>query len=628
MIKFVGTPELYENDLYEISDIDSCKLWLDNLDEVGLDVETDGLFDHNNRMIMLQLYDPISDICFVIDVRTTDLSKLKRLEEITCLGQNLKFDYKFMKFHGIELNHIYDTFLAECCLTNGLMNRKLDLATLAMKYANIKLDKSIRMQFVGLNGQPFTTKQIVYGEGDTSCLFKIREEQLEEIRRLKIENWVNNEFKACLALADIEYNGMGFDEAKWVELSKKATYLVERLEAELDEMVRQTPSLEKYILKKVQGNLFTGIKEGYEHGRDVNIKWSSPTQMVHVFKDLGLNLPNTLERHLTKYQNQYPIVKKFIDYKKNQKLVTTYGEKFLKYVNKYTGRIHTSFWQILDTTRVSSGDKTSPNMQNLPAKVEYRNCFIPKPGFKIVTCDFSGQELRLCAEGSRDPLWLNAFIKGEDLHSNVASLIFNVPLEEVRNKPDFLRGKSYRDVSKTISFGLIYGMSKYKLSDTLSISVEEADKIIQDYFKATKKLNSYLKYSREFGIKNGYSTSFAPYRVIRYFPNWKPKLSKYEDKKIIGEIERASMNTPIQASGAQMTKLALWKIREYIKMNSLEGKVQLVMTVHDQIDCEVEESFVDEWSLIQKNIMETGGAEIIKSIPVLSEVTISDAWTK
>lgn len=628
MIKFVGTPELYDNDLYQISNIDECKDWLENLTEVGLDVESEGFFDHNNRMIMLQLYDPITDICFVIDVRTTDLSKLKRLENITCLGQNLKFDYKFMKFHGIELNYIYDTMLAECCLTNGLLDRKLDLASLALKYANIKLDKSIRLQFVGLNGEPFTTRQIVYGEGDTTCLFKIREKQLEEIKRLNIENWVNNEFRACLALADIEYNGMGFDSAKWLELAKKATKIVSELELELDEMVRQIPSLEKYILMKVQGNLFAGFEEGYEHSRDVSIKWSSPTQMAKVFKDLGLKLENTLERHLTKYQNQYPIIKKFIDYKKNQKLVTTYGEKFLKYINKNTGRVHTSFWQILDTTRVSSGDKTSPNMQNLPAKVEYRNCFIPKPEFKMVSCDFSGQELRLCAEGSKEPLWVDAFNKGEDLHSNVAAMVFNIPLESVRNKPDFLRGKSFRDAAKTINFGLIYGMSKFKLADTLDIKVDDADIIIKDYFKATAKLNSYLKYSREFGIKNGFITSFQPYRIMRYFPNWKPKLNKYEDKKIVGEIERASMNTPIQASGAQQTKLALWKIREYIKLNNLQDKVQVVMTVHDQIDCEVETNFVQEWAEIQKNIMESAGAEIVKTIPVLSEITISDVWTK
>ena len=100
------------------------------------------------------------------------------------------------------------------------------------------------------------------------------------------------------------------------------------------------------------------------------------------------------------------------------------------------------------------------------------------------------------------------------------------------------------------------------------------------------------------------------------------------DFKLIGSIERASMNTPIQSSGAQMTKRALYLIRKYIKDNNLQTKVYLVMTVHDQIDCEVEESFAEEWSLIQQNIMQKSGEEIINNIPVLSDITISDVWTK
>jgi DNA polymerase-1 len=92
-------------------------------------------------------------------------------------------------------------------------------------------------------------------------------------------------------------------------------------------------------------------------------------------------------------------------------------------------------------------------MQNIPAKAEYRNCFTARPGFKMVSCDFSGQELRLCAEGSQEPLWLDAFNNGKDLHSEVAAMVFKVPLEQVRDKPDFLRGKSYRDAAKTVNFG-------------------------------------------------------------------------------------------------------------------------------------------------------------------------------
>lgn len=628
IIYFIGNSELYESKLYTHSTILECAKWLDGLDEVNLDTETEGFFDHHKKMIMLQLN--WENITYVIDTRYHDISPLRlKLESILVVGQNLKFDYKFLKFHGVELNRIYDTLLAECCLTNGFLKRELGLGALTKKYCGKELDKSVRNQFIGLDSSPFTESQIVYGVGDVTCLTEIKEKQTEKIVELGIFNWAKNEFQSCLALADIEYNGMGFDSARWLELSKKAKLNVSDYTDELDELVRTEPKLSKFVREKVQGNLFAGIEEGYEHGRDVSILWSSPSQVDQVFKSLGLDLDSTSERFLTKHQTQFPLVKKFIDYKKQQKLVTTYGDKFLKYVNPYTKRVHTSFWQILDTSRVSSGSKydSTPNMQNIPAKIEYRNCFITRKGYKMVSCDFSGQELRLVAEGSQEPLWVNAFLNGEDLHSNVAAMVFKVPMESVRDKPDFLRGKSYRDVAKVINFGLVYGMSKFKLADTLDISVEAADTIIKDYFKATQALNNYLAKSRRDGVRDGYITSFEPYKMIRWFPQWKKDFNQ-EDFKDKGSIERASMNTPIQASGGQMTKRALALIRKYIKEHNLQNAVYVVMTVHDQIDCEVAEAFVDEWSVIQKGIMEDAGREIIKTIPVLSEITISDTWTK
>jgi DNA polymerase-1 len=628
MIYFIGNSELITSELYEKATITQCSDWLLGLNEVNLDTETQGQFNHYNKIITLQLN--WEDISYIIDVRYIDISPLKeQLEKILIVGQNLKFDYKFLKFHGIEINNIYDTMLAEACITNGLKDRQLNLKFLAQKYCNIELDKSTRNQFSHLGDDNLTEKQIVYGIGDVTCLTEIKTKQLEQIKKLDILDWITNEFNACLALADIEYNGMGFDQTAWLELAKNASFKESDYTDKLDDIVRQEPKLSKFIKVKVQGNLFAEIEPGYKHEKNINILWSSPSQVDKVIKALGINVESTSEKILSKYQHKHPIIKQFIDYKKEQKLVSTYGEDFLKYVNPITKRVHTSFWQIAATSRVTSGnpEERTPNMQNIPAKIEYRNCFVAKPGFKIVSCDFAGQELRLCAEGSQEPLWLNAFLNNEDLHSNVAAMVFNIALEDVRNKPDFLRGKSYRDVAKVISFGLIYGMSKVKLSNTLEISVDDADKMIKDYFKATRHLNLYLDRCKKYGLKHGFIRSFKPYSIIRWFPSWE-QIIKNDDYKEIGSIERASMNTPIQASGAQMTKRALYLIRTYIKEHNLQDKVFIIMTVHDQIDCEVHESIVDEWSLIQKQLMEQAGSEIIKSIPVISEITISNSWTK
>jgi DNA polymerase-1 len=627
MVYFIGNDGLLQSDLYQKASLQECIDWLSGLDEVNLDTETEGHFNHKNKILMLQMN--WADVTYVIDVRYTDISVLKRLEQIKVTGQNLKFDYKYLKFHGITLENIYDTMLAECCITNGYETRSLGLAHLADKYCGIKLNKAVRGQFSDIQGQPFTEQQIMYGVGDVTCLTQIKEAQLRKLEELDILPWVENEFNACLALADIEYNGMGFSREAWIELASKAQESEIKYEEELNRLVLEEPKLARFVKPMVQANMFAGIEDGYEHESPVAILWSSPSQVDKVFKALGLDLESTSERFLVKYQYKYPLIKTFIDYKKQQKLVTTYGLDFMDHVNPNTGRIHTSFWQMAETSRVTSGSKEerAPNMQNIPAKVEYRNCFTARPGFKMVSCDFSGQELRLCAEGSQEPLWVDAFNNGEDLHSKVASMVFNVPMDQVRDKPEFLRGKSYRDAAKTVNFGLIYGMSKFKLADTLSIEVKDADKIIKDYFKATANLNAYLSKCRKYGMSKGFIRSFKPYSIIRWFPKWE-SLKERDDFKMVGEIERASMNTPIQASGAQMVKRALYLIRKYIKDHLMNDKVYIVMTVHDQIDCEVQADFAEEWSLIQQRLMQEAGMEMIKTVPVLSDITISDSWTK
>lgn len=616
---FIGGERIVYSEYYKASTVEELISWLSDKKELSLDTETEGFFNHNNKVIMLQISDAKDS--FVVDTRTVNIfSKIKPyLESSLIIGQNLKFDYKFLLFHGIRLSSIYDTFLAECILTNGLEDRQLGLGAISEKYLGIKLDKQVRNQFINLKGNPFTDKQIVYGAEDVEYLFQIRYKQLQELEKLDLLSILEVEFKACLALADIEYNGFKLDALKWTELAKKAESKIPVYEAELDALVREEPRLNKFISKYVQGNLFD-----FEE-RDINIKYSSPTQMAKVFEALGLELESTSEKEIAKYQEKYPFVKKFIDYKKDCKLTTTYGMDFLKWINKYTGRVHTEFWQILETFRVSSNN---PNLQNLPAKNDYLNCFVAEEGRSIIGIDYAAQEARLAACGSKDDLWLNTFLQGKDLHSEVCKLMFGITDDLVRTKPDFLRGKSYRDAAKTINFGVLFGMSEFKLSKSLSISVEEARDLIKQYFAATKQLKSYLDACASYGLKNGFIRSFKPYSGIRYFPKWRDNLNSWEDKKIIGEITRASYNTPIQASGAIITKIALIKIRDYIYNNKLEDRVKLIHVVHDAIYTEVIDEFAEEFSKIQSNLMQEAGKEFNLQLEMLTDISIAKCWNK
>jgi DNA polymerase I len=620
MIYFVGDKSAVDFDDVEYSSIGECYEWLKKAsDIISLDTETEGFFDHQNRMIMLQLSDGLDS--YVIDTRFTSISILKdEIQKKTIIGHNLKFDYKFLRKEDIILKDIFDTFLAECVLTTGRKERTLSLEGCLLKYMDIKLDKSVRGSFLGLNGRPFTKKQVVYGAEDVLNLHKLRDYQLKEINNLKLNNVLRLENNVCLCYADMEYDGMGFDSKPWLELADKAESLVKTFEIELDNYVLNDYRLQAFVKKYIQVNLFD-----FEE-RLVTINWGSPVQIKRVFETLlGIELESTEERFLTKYQKEYPLIKKFIDYKKQQKLVSTYGKTFTKHINPITNRIHTEFWQVLETGRVSTGGKgdSGVNMQNLPAKKEYRNCFIPQEGKMIVSGDFSGQELRIIAEGSQDPIWLTAFLEERDLHSEVASMTFGVDISEVEDKPDFLRGKSYRDVAKTISFGLAYGMSAFKLSDTLDISVDEAQTIINKYFKNLPKVKEFLDMLGWIGKQGLSIRTFQPFGRIRFFD-----LDTRNDFKRLGAIERASKNTPIQGTGADMCKLALIKLRNYIYDNNLNDKVTIIMTVHDQIDSEVDKDFAEEWAIVKKRLMEEAGSTIIKSIPVISKITISNCWTK
>jgi DNA polymerase-1 len=454
MIYYVGSERLIESDLYTQSTLKECLDFLNNkCTSIALDTETQGYFDHKNKIIMLQLSNGVD--AFVIDVRVIDILPLKEvLENKLCILQNAKFDYKFLKLHGIELKNIADTFLNECILTNGIENRKLGLDAIAFKYCDVVLDKTVRNDFSKLIDKPFTDKQIIYGVSDVLCLHEIYEKQTIELIKWNLLNVAQLEYETCLTLADMEYTGMYINTDKWKNLASKAQNNTEKLSNEIDEMVFNNPKLSKFIKKYSQLDLFGKVE------RVIDIKYSSPLQCLKMFKQLGLDIPSTNAKDLIKYQNSEPLVKKFLDYKEEEKLFTTYGYEFLNFINPHTNKIHTDFFQILNTHRISS---SKPNMQQIPADKDYLACFEAPKGFKIVGCDFSAQELRLITELSQDPLWVKTFNEGGDIHSIIASKVFNIPEDKVKDNFEylyvgkvkvFLRGKPPRHIAKVINFML------------------------------------------------------------------------------------------------------------------------------------------------------------------------------
>lgn len=231
-------------------------------------------------------------------------------------------------------------------------------------------------------------------------------------------------------------------------------------------------------------------------------------------------------------------------------------------------------------------------------------------------------ELRIIAEFSQDPVWLKVFKEGGDLHSELCAKTFGIPIEDVRKPSHFKADIDYRSIQKTINFGLAYGMSKFKLADTMEIDVEVADEIIQKFFNAVPQVKEFLDKLGELGKKRGFIRSPKPYNRYRWFDGW----DNSDDFKRQGEIERASKNMPIQAGNADLTKLAMVELYDEIKRNNYP--VDIIHTVHDEIQCEVDEDFAEEWAGIMQRIMLESGRIIVKQIPMSVDCTVSDHWTK
>tara|TARA_R110000765_G_scaffold119033_1_gene213717 strand:+ start:4700 stop:6574 length:1875 start_codon:yes stop_codon:yes gene_type:complete len=604
---------------FEIGTMDECVEYLKGQYILGVDTETSGKDFTRKKIVMFQI--GTTEIQYVIDTRFISIEPLRSIlednEKYIKIFHNVKFDYKFIKSnYNIEVDNIYDTMLAEGVLHCGKDKWGYGLNKLTERYLGVSLNKEIRNKFIRLEGRPFDAEQICYGAHDVKYLLKIMALQMKEVSKLNLYEVVILETRAALAFADIEYNGLCFDKESWLKNANETEGTVVHLEQDLDENVIEL-KLKDFIYSHVQLDMFTPT----EDLRKVNVKWSSPTQVKKVL-ETHLNKPlesvNAFE--LSKFKD-VPFVTKYLKYKEKQKIATTYGKSFIKYVMR-DGKVRTSFWQILNTGRVSSGSKEDrkPNMQNIPARNEFRNCFQAREGYSIVSVDYSGQELAIIAYGSQDPVWIKCRKNNEDLHSVCAELVFE---DKWRNGDK----KKLRTMIKTINFGLAYGMSKFKLSETLQISIDDAAILINKYFKAFPNIKSFLNKLGMYGVKHGHIRTFKPYRRIRWFPLWYRGIKNSQrDFKEKGAIERASKNTPIQGTGADMIKHSMYLIRKYIKDHKLP--CYMVTQVHDEIGVEVRDDYAEEWAKIQSALMVEAGSMIIKGFDMTVDYTITKKWSK
>jgi len=635
MIRFVSNKQ--HSLPFETASVQDVLYYMQITDCYGVDTETTGEWNGKNQILSLQIGD--NNVQYVIDWFSLDRAeKDSILTEMsspatTKILQNAKFDMKFFFQEGYYLRNIYDVMVAECLIHAGkdMPEGSYTLATMAKKYANMELDKTIRGV---IHREGLTERVIKYAAQDVECLPSIMYHQVDALQQMGMASddtqdeltVLGIENRACLCLGLMEYNGVKLHTEKWSTITAALAEELIKLEHRLDEVIVQYPLFDG--IGKRQTNMFAPMNTG--------INWASPQQKLQLLQRINPLIQDTSEQSLNRFKKEHPIIPLMQEYIKTLKLYSGFALPLPKAINPITGRIHTSFWQNLKSGRISAGSKskkdetgkkkkdfTKPNLLQIPSRTEIgkqiRSCFIPEEGWKIVGGDISGAELRILAEASQDEVWLSAFREGKDLHGELCARTFNIPIEDVKKKSPY-GGESYRGVQKTLNFGISYGMGPKKLASKLEISQQQAAEIIENFLSSVPTLRNFLDRISNYAVNAKKAITLPPYRRVRWLP--------WTDFSERGEAERSGRNHVPQGTNADWMKCILGKIYYYLIENSLQYNIKPILPIHDEVASECKEELAGQWKEKLQQIMIESGEIIIKSIPVVVDCKIADCWEK
>ena len=410
-------------------------------------------------------------------------------------------------------------------------------------------------------------------------------------------------------LRDMEQAGVRFDvnilhEAEQ-QLSAELTQIEQKIIAELNRMLaeRGLPAADAINInspKQIGDLLFGQLELDKKAKRGRNGNYSTSEEVLRALKPLA------------------PVCGDILDYRELKKLITTYITALPSYINPATGKIHTTYNQTVTATgRLSS---SNPNMQNLPIRSErgqlIRRAVIADEGCVILSADYSQIELRLMAHFSQDEHLLQAFRSGQDIHAATAAKIFKLPIEQVT--------KDQRRQAKTANFGILYGISAFGLAQQLDCSRSEAKQLIDDYFAAFPKIQSFIEAQKAFAREHLYvETLFGRKRYL-------PDIVSH-NATVRAFAERNAVNAPVQGTAADIIKIAMVTIHrrlkelnaQYLSANPGGSPAQMIMQVHDELNFNVPVALVDEVRAIVVDSMQNA---VHLSVPIVAECGVGHNW--
>ncbi len=619
--------------------------------------------------------------------------------EWTKVGHNLQFDYETLWWNlGLRTQGFYDTQRAEEQIYAGLVpyyhKSFWALDDLVARYCRLKISKSAQTSFNLFD--PLTPEQIDYCALDCRLPLAVMSIQSKTLTRIGVEFANKIENNAIMAFGDMHLNGIYLDRSMWLhnveqtelrhqenldELDRYFLPIVGRhpipitddqlkvlddawrlelSDRELRKSLREQHKEAKKL--SLQNKKFTDLLASYQGIAAIN--YESNPQLIQALRKMGFDatiLPDTNDRNLEKRKN-FPVIEALRNYRETAKILKSSGRDFVEeHIDPVTGRVHSWIKSMgAETGRTSS---VKPNIQNITKKsnektkyeVAWRHCYRAQPGYLIITSDYNGCELRILAEASQEPAFVDAFRKDWDVHSVGAEIIFGKQWKDGAEpeckyyfKADHQKckckiHKQLRDQIKAINFGIAYGMEAQKLADGIGITKQEASKLLRTYRETFPKLIAYLE-----KLGNIATSTFVARTLsgrARFFrpPTWeqaresalltakKKKMGVATDKDVkwafrsmLSAIEREGKNSPIQGTNADLAKIAMY----YLWEGLYKFGAKLVNFVHDEFVVECPEGCVEECKDFIESCMIRGGEALIRSIPVVVDSNIYPYWFK
>ncbi|NOI86091.1 DNA polymerase I [Vibrio sp. 99K-1] len=509
------------------------------------------------------------------------------------VGQNLKYDMSVLARYGIEMKGIkHDTMLASYVFNS--VGGKHDMDSLALRFLQhscISFE-----QIAGKGKKQLTFNQIELGEAspyaaeDADITLRLHNRLMENIEQDEKLKAIYEEIEVPLipVMSRVERTGVFIDDMLLGAQSQEIAVRLDELEQKAYEIAEQEFNMNSP--KQLQAILFE--------------KMGLP-----VIKKTPSGAPSTNEEVLQELALDYPLPKLIIEYRGLAKLKSTYTDKLPKMINAETGRVHTSYHQAVTATgRLSS---TDPNLQNIPIRNEegrrIRQAFVAQHGWKILAVDYSQIELRIMAHLSGDKALLEAFQQGKDIHAATAAEIIGVNIEDVTTEQ--------RRRAKAVNFGLIYGMSAFGLAKQLGIPRGEAQHYMDTYFERYPGVMQYMEDTRSAASEQGFVETIYGRRL--HLPEIQSRNGMRRKA-----AERAAINAPMQGTAADIIKKAMLLVDEWIQAEG-DGRVKLLMQVHDELVFEVEESSLAEIESKVQQLMESA-AEL--EVPLVAEAGHGDNW--